>query len=291
MTKALHLQPVTAIHTTPGYETEMSPTISPALLYIFSGVAILIQLIACINFMNLSTARASRRAKEVGVRKIIGAERADLVKQFLGESFILTLIAVLLAVPLLYVALPYLNQLTNANIQLTFPGLGMMWLALLVIILVTGGLAGSYPAFYLSAFQAIRVIKGNFTNNTGGTMTGVDVSFGLGGTFALSGGTSLNLAAPGAASSYGIPGLLLATKSTADTSIGGGSSNQYAGLIYAPKSDMSISGGASMSASGSACMMLIVSTLSMTGSGATSTGTCSALSGATGPVPSVSLFR
>lgn len=135
------------------------------------------------------------------------------------------------------------------------------------------------------------VIKGNFTNNTGGTMTGVDVSFGLGGTFALSGGTSLNLAAPGAASSYGIPGLLLATKSTADTSIGGGSSNQYAGLIYAPKSDMSISGGASMSASGSACMMLIVSTLSMTGSGATSTGTCSALSGATGPVPSVSLFR
>jgi putative ABC transport system permease protein len=165
MTKALHLQPVTAIHTTPGYETEMSPTISPALLYIFSGVAILIQLIACINFMNLSTARASRRAKEVGVRKIIGAERADLVKQFLGESFILTLIAVLLAVPLLYVALPYLNQLTNANIQLTFPGLGMMWLALLVIILVTGGLAGSYPAFYLSAFQAIRVIKGNFTNH------------------------------------------------------------------------------------------------------------------------------
>jgi putative ABC transport system permease protein len=165
MTKELHLQPITAVHTTPGYETEMSKTISPALLYILSGIAILIQLIACINFMNLSTAHASKRAKEVGVRKVIGAERADLIKQFLGESFLLTLIGVLLAVPLLYVALPYLNQLTHADIYLTFPGQGIMWLVLLLIILITGGLAGSYPAFYLSAFQAIRVIKGNFTNH------------------------------------------------------------------------------------------------------------------------------
>ena len=165
MTKTLHLQPVTAIHTTPGYETEMTPTISPVLLYILSCIAVLIQLIACINFMNLSTAQASKRAKEVGVRKVIGAVRGNLVKQFLSESFILTVIGVLLAVPLLYILLPYLNQLTHADIHLTFLSDGGMWLALLLIILITGCLAGSYPAFYLSAFQAIRVIKGNFTNH------------------------------------------------------------------------------------------------------------------------------
>lgn len=165
MTKNLHLQPVTSLHTTAGYETEMSPPVSPTLLYILSGIAILIQFIACINFMNLSTARASKRAKEVGVRKILGAEHAELVRQFLGESFLLTLIGVLFAVPLLYVLLPCLNQLTQADIVLGFPGPGRLWLALLVIIVLTGGLAGSYPAFYLSAFQAIRVIKGNFTNH------------------------------------------------------------------------------------------------------------------------------
>src|SRR6185312_8079540 len=165
MIKSLHLQPLTAIHTTPGYETEMTPTISPVLLYILSGIAVLIQLIACINFMNLSTAQASKRAKEVGVRKVMGAVRADLVRQFLGESLILTLLSVLLAIPLLYAAMPYLNQLTRAEIHLTFPGDGSMWLALLLITVITGCLAGSYPAFYLSAFQAIRVIKGNFTNH------------------------------------------------------------------------------------------------------------------------------
>ncbi len=100
MTKTLHLQPVSSIHTTTGYENEPGKTISPTLLYILAGIAIMIQLIACINFMNLSTARASKRAKEVGVRKVVGAGRADLIKQFLGESFLLTLIGVILALPL-----------------------------------------------------------------------------------------------------------------------------------------------------------------------------------------------
>ena len=164
MTKELHLQQVSTIHTTTGYENEPGKTVSPMLLYILAGIAIMIQLIACINFMNLSTARASKRAKEVGVRKVVGAGRGDLVKQFLGESFLLTLIGVLLALPLLYLLLPFLNQITQTNIQASFLGNGSVWLMLVAIVVITGVLAGSYPAFYLSAFEVIKVMKGNFTN-------------------------------------------------------------------------------------------------------------------------------
>jgi len=124
----------------------------------------MIQVIACINFMNLSTARASKRAKEVGVRKVIGAGQADLVKQFLGESFLLSFIGVAIALPLLVLVLPYLNQITQADIQLAFFKDYRLWLMLTGLILVTGFVAGSYPAFYLSNFEAIKVIKGNFTS-------------------------------------------------------------------------------------------------------------------------------
>lgn len=165
MSKQLHLQPLTAVHTTPGYEVELSKTISPTLLYILALIAVMIQLIACINFMNLSTARASKRAKEVGVRKVVGAGRGDLVKQFLGESFLLSLIGVFLAVPLLYVALPFFNQITQTDIQFSLLSHYSIWLMLISIVVVTGVVAGSYPAFYLSAFEAIKVMKGNFTSH------------------------------------------------------------------------------------------------------------------------------
>ena len=165
MEKQLHLQPVSSIHTTATFENEMSKTVSPFFLYILLLIAALIQLIACINFMNLSTARASKRAKEVGVRKVIGAERKDLVKQFLSESFLLSFIGVLVALPLLWLALPYFNDITKASIQFSFFTDYRLWVVLAMIILVTGLVAGSYPAFYLSAFQAIKVIKGNFTSH------------------------------------------------------------------------------------------------------------------------------
>jgi len=164
MTKQLHLQPVKTIHTTAAYEVEMSKTVSPSFLNILLLIAILIQVIACINFMNLSTARASKRAKEVGVRKVIGAGKFDLVKQFLGESFLLAFIGVMIALPLLWLLLPYLNQLTGSNIQLSIFTDYRLWLMLVILVLVTGAVAGSYPAFYLSAFKAIKVIKGNFSN-------------------------------------------------------------------------------------------------------------------------------
>lgn len=164
MEKQLHLQPVSTVHTTSGYEVEMSKTVSPTFLYVLLLIAVLIQVIACINFMNLSTARASKRAKEVGVRKVIGAERKDLITQFMSESFLLSLAGVLIALPLLLLLLPYLNRITGADIGLSFFAGYQIWLLLIGIVMLTGLFAGSYPAFYLSAFQVVKVIKGNFTN-------------------------------------------------------------------------------------------------------------------------------
>ncbi|KAA2240170.1 FtsX-like permease family protein [Chitinophaga agrisoli] len=164
MEKLLTLQPIADIHTDTSYEVELSKTVSPVFLRILLLIAILIQVIACINFMNLSTARASQRAREVGVRKVMGAGRKDLVRQFLGESLLLSLMGVLLAVPLLYLLLPFLNTITEAEIRLSFLSDYRPWLILLGITTATGLMAGLYPALYLSAFQAIKVIRGNFSN-------------------------------------------------------------------------------------------------------------------------------
>ena len=163
ITKEIHLQPVTSVHTTAGYEHDK--TISSSFLSLLLLIAALIQIIACVNFMNLSTARASKRAKEVGVRKVIGASRLDLFRQFLGESILLSLLAVMVALPLLVLLLPYLNQITQSDINLSFLSHYSIWLMLAGLIAVTGLVAGSYPAVYLSAFRAIKVIKGNFTNH------------------------------------------------------------------------------------------------------------------------------
>lgn len=161
----LYLQPISGIHTTTGFDNPgIGKPVSPSFLGILALIAALIQVIACINFMNLSTARASRRAKEVGVRKVIGAGRNDLIKQFLGESFLLSLLSVLISVPLLVLLLPYLNQITQAEISLSFLEDYRIWLMLASLVCLTGLIAGSYPAFYLSAFRVIKVIKGNFTS-------------------------------------------------------------------------------------------------------------------------------
>lgn len=169
MEKQLHLQPVASIHTSSDFEHEMIKPVSPSFLLVLLLIAVLIQVIACINFMNLSTARASKRAKEVGVRKVIGAGKKDLIRQFLGESLLLVLIGVIIAFLLLIWALPLLNTITNAEVSLKLLEDYRIWTVLAAIIIVTGLLAGSYPAFYLSAFQAIKVLKGNFTNHISAT--------------------------------------------------------------------------------------------------------------------------
>ncbi|HVU97848.1 MAG TPA: ABC transporter permease [Puia sp.] len=162
--KRLELQRIATIHTTTGYEHEPTPAVTPSFLGLLLLIAILIQLIACINFMNLSTARATKRAKEVGVRKVIGAVRGNLIRQFLGESFLLALIGIALALPLLALALPYLNAITRADIALSALRDYRIVLLLVALVIGTGLVSGSYPAFYLSAFNTVKVIKGNFTN-------------------------------------------------------------------------------------------------------------------------------
>ncbi len=131
------------------------------ILYVrlFTGIAIFILVIACINFMNLATARSERRAREVGIRKSIGSRRKDLVFQFLGESILLALIAFLVAVVLVELSLPLYNQLVSKHLEINY-GSPYFWLLGLGLSVATGVLAGSYPAFYLSAFNPVQVLKG-----------------------------------------------------------------------------------------------------------------------------------
>ncbi|WP_440132593.1 ABC transporter permease [Chitinophaga sancti] len=126
---------------------------------LFLILALSILLIACVNFMNLSTAQAARRAREVGVRKAIGANRRSLILQFFGESLILVVLSAILALLLLWTLLPAFNTFANSSLKLaTAPEI--FWLSLPCLLLVTGLLAGSYPALYLSSFRPIRVLKG-----------------------------------------------------------------------------------------------------------------------------------
>ncbi|MBS1530926.1 MAG: ABC transporter permease [Bacteroidetes bacterium] len=136
---------------------------------LFSIIAIFILLIACINFMNLSTARSLSRAREIGVRKVVGALRSSLIKQFISESMLITVIAVGFSLILLIVLLPVFNQVTLKEISLPFGDPGF-WLRLLLITLLTGLLAGSYPALFMSSFNPVKVLKGTLKAGRGVTL-------------------------------------------------------------------------------------------------------------------------
>lgn len=127
----------------------------------FGIIAAFILLIACINFMNLSTARSERRAKEVGIRKVVGAQKLSLISQFIGESTLLAFIAGIIAVGIVLLVLPAFNKLINERVAIRF-GSVYAWLVSGGFILFTGLLAGSYPAFFLSSFQPVKVLKGTF---------------------------------------------------------------------------------------------------------------------------------
>jgi putative ABC transport system permease protein len=159
------LQNLTDIHLDPSIQQEFKPASDPKYLIIFGSVAILIVLIAAVNFMNLSTAQASRRAKEVGIKKIAGSTRGMLITQFLSESFILSLISLLVALIIIKVTLPYFNDLLDTNLTL---GLFKNWYTipgLILFSIVTGFLSGSYPAFFLSSFSPYEVLKGSVKNS------------------------------------------------------------------------------------------------------------------------------
>lgn len=163
----LKKEPFTDIYFNSFYAVDKGLRGSMEYLYIFSAIAALILLIACINYMNLATARASRYAKEVGVRKVVGAHRQQLIGRFMSESLFFSVAALLLAIGLVELALPSFNEITRKTLTVPYFDdvlLMVMWLS---VGLGTGFLAGSYPAFFLSKFKPASVLKGSLSVGTG----------------------------------------------------------------------------------------------------------------------------
>ena len=158
------LMRLTRIHLYSNLQDELEINGSIQNVYIFSTIAIFILLIACINFMNLSTARSSNRAREVGMRKVLGGLKGDLIAQFLSESFLLSFISFVFAVVLVCLSLPLFNQLADKHINISTLFNPYIMLAISLLSVVVGLLAGSYPAFFLSSFQPIDILKDNRGN-------------------------------------------------------------------------------------------------------------------------------
>lgn len=154
-----YLQPLTAIHLHSDMQIDLPGNGNIQYVDIFFVVAILILAVACINFMNLATARSARRAKEVGLRKVVGASRLQVMLQFLGESLIIAFISLLIAAGIVALALPAFNMLAGKQLTIHFSD-GKLWLGLLCIAFITGILSGSYPALFLSGFKPVKVLKG-----------------------------------------------------------------------------------------------------------------------------------
>ena len=160
--KTLSLEPLKDVY----LKSDVGQTPRIIYLYVVGAIALFILLIACINFMNLSTAKAARRATEIGIRKTLGAQRSSLIKQILAEAMATVLIAVIISFLLIQLSLPLFNQLTNKSISINAENITFFLFAALSFTIVTGLLAGSYPAFYLTSFQPAQVLKGKL--NPGG---------------------------------------------------------------------------------------------------------------------------
>ncbi|MCU7694822.1 ABC transporter permease [Haoranjiania flava] len=158
------LQPLTDIHLHSNTNNEYEPGGNATYVYIFAGVAIFMLIVACINFINLSTAGASKRAKEVGIRKVSGCTKKQLIGQFLLESVLITIFALFVAFTLVKLGMPAFNNIAGKNLTFNFqPFIAFIFCGLLV-----GVLAGIYPAFYLSSYKPVAVLKGKLNNNNSG---------------------------------------------------------------------------------------------------------------------------
>jgi putative ABC transport system permease protein len=153
------LQPLTAIHLTPGYNLDMSPTMDIDTLYFFIAICTLVILLAWINYINLSTARATERGKEVGIKKAIGAHRHELISQFMTESTIIHIISAFLGIVIAYSLLPLVGEMLRRDISLSLTN-SKIYYALLGFILIGSFIAGAYPSFVLSSFKPIVALKG-----------------------------------------------------------------------------------------------------------------------------------
>ena len=154
-----NLQPLTEIHLNPK-GNDLPGGVKIGYIYLFIVVAIAILLIACVNFMNLSTARSATRAKEVGLRKVVGAERLQLIFQFLGESILMALLSFVLALMIVEMILPFFNGIIEKKLEFIYVNNILFLLSLVGITLLVGIVSGSYPALMLSAFQPVRILKG-----------------------------------------------------------------------------------------------------------------------------------
>ncbi len=159
-----HTMPLADIHLHADKQYEIEANGNINYVYIFSVIAIFILLIACVNFMNLSTARSANRAKEVGIRKVAGSLRSHLITQFLTESVLLSFFSLLLAILMVMVLLPLFNQLAGKDMQISTLFSTWLFPVMIALIFVVGCIAGSYPALYLSSFQPIQVLKGKVAN-------------------------------------------------------------------------------------------------------------------------------
>ena len=158
----LHLQKLTDIHLRSHLDSEAEENGDIKRVYIFSAIALFILLIACINYMNLSTARSALRAREIGVRKVVGAQKGELIAQFLSESVLISCVATLIAILLNWLVLPWLNKLSGQEMN---PGILVKWQVIMVLFLVpflVGIVSGIYPALFMSSFKPVRVLKGLF---------------------------------------------------------------------------------------------------------------------------------
>lgn len=169
VTEAVLLEPLTSIHLYSDLRGGFKPGSSITHIYFFSTIGFFILLIACINFMNLSTAQALRRAAEVGVRKTLGAQRNELVKQFLGEAFVVTAISLLLGLLWAEIALPFFNEIAEKELVLDFTNPAAIG-SLVLLLLTVGILAGLYPAFFLSKFKPVDVLGKRITSAKGGML-------------------------------------------------------------------------------------------------------------------------
>lgn len=163
----LFLWPMTDIHLYSNLDSEMEANGNIDYVYVYLAVALFIVLIACINFMNLSTARSSLRSMEVGLRKVMGADKSRLVRQFMGESFMMTGISIVFALVLVYLFLPTFSNFTNKELSLDFVQNPEYVLPLAGLVLLMGLVAGSYPALFLSGFSPAKVLKGAFKAGKG----------------------------------------------------------------------------------------------------------------------------
>jgi putative ABC transport system permease protein len=163
--KKQFLVPLKKIHLDEEVKSNVTPGGSILYLYILASIALFTLLIACINFMNLATAQSSKRSAEVGIRKVLGAEKKFLVFQFLGESVLMSLLALMLAFVFTELLLPVFNYVADKNLSLTFSNHTLLIAAFILLAIITGLIAGSYPAFYLSSFKPVKVLKGKFSNS------------------------------------------------------------------------------------------------------------------------------